>query len=91
MSHGKESVRDMLFGRRGGHWLPQGYEHLDIDNAKMCTECGQPMLCKQPGRHWTCSPTCEGCHRPVGPKRENCHCKGGKRIERDAEMVEADA
>ena len=80
---GKEAARDLIHGRRGGHWLPQGYEHLDLDNAPKCSECGEVMLCKQPGRHWSCSPECDGCHRPVGPKRQNCVC-GAKTKKQEA-------
>lgn len=74
MAHGKDAARDLVHGRRGGHWLPDDYEPVDFEHLPHCDRCGGQMACGQPGRHWMCCDECAGCHRPVGIKGENCHC-----------------
>jgi hypothetical protein len=50
-------------------------------DAPRCKTCRQPMTCGQPGRHWSCSPTCERCHRPHGPNHQNCQCGHNRKKE----------
>ena len=60
-------------------------------SAPDCSVCGLPMVLGQPGRHWICSPVCDGCHRPVGPNDENCLCPAGDVHQLDVfEVAEAD-
>lgn len=51
------SGRDLRYGRRGGNWLPEGYEPTPApDDAPLCSVCGEPMMAGQPGHHWKCDP-----------------------------------
>lgn len=46
-----------------------GVEHVRTMRRTVpaCAVCGDALTVGQPGRHWSCSPTCPNCHRPVGP------------------------
>lgn len=63
------SVHDIRYGRQGGRRT----KHVAV-KGKPCDVCGLRMVVGQRGRHWTCSPVCPGCHRPVGPDDRNCEC-----------------
>lgn len=53
---------DSIYGRRGGRFLPDGYEATDFANARRCNVCGRPMVVGQKVRHFICSPIAEcGC------------------------------
>ena len=66
-----QAAIDKRHGRRGGGWTTNTNPGR---STRLCDVCSAPMTCDQPGRHWSCSPVCEGCHRPYGPRRQNCNC-----------------
>jgi hypothetical protein len=47
---------DAYHGRQGGHWPPDDYDGMPLDNAKPCVECGQPILAAGRDRHHACDP-----------------------------------
>ena len=47
---------DMNYGRRGGHWLPDGHEISTIDRLPLCEVCTKPMAGGQRRRHHLCNP-----------------------------------
>lgn len=51
----KQDVRDIRFGRRGGHWIEDGRAFVDFDAAPRCDLCGQPMVVGQQDRHYVCA------------------------------------
>lgn len=64
---------DYLHGRRGGRFVPDGYEATDFANVERCSECNQPMVVGQKGRHFACTPD-----TMVGTR---CVCRPGCTVE----------
>jgi hypothetical protein len=56
---------DLAFGRQGGRFLPDDYEAIDFKNAPSCSVCGKPMILRQKGRHFVCSPLSTCCGYPT--------------------------
>lgn len=72
------SARDVRYGRQGGRivaWDDERVGTANVDDMPRCDVCGQPLTLRQPGRHWSCCTECDGCHRPIGPKGQNCDHK----------------
>lgn len=46
------SRTDLVFGRRGGGWVPDG--HVTVTTGPPCDVCGRPMLLGQRRRHHVC-------------------------------------
>lgn len=47
---------DILHGRRGGRFVPDGYEQTDFANARHCDVCDGLMVVGQRQRHHACDP-----------------------------------
>jgi hypothetical protein len=60
---------DMLHGRRGGRFVPDGYTPTDIIGAPRCDACGGQMVVGQKKRHHACD-----AESMVG---ERCTCRPG--------------
>lgn len=60
---------DMLFGRRGGRFVPDGYTPTEFKLAPLCDVCGDQMVVGQKRRHHACD-----AESIVG---ERCLCRPG--------------
>jgi len=53
------TVTDLRYGRRGGGWLPAGYQPPDVTTAAVCDVCGLPVIAATGPRHTVCEPAAD--------------------------------